>query len=327
MVKVFEVVPSDSAAPPLKPFRQDLLKFLHDDMVANSIACPKEALDVDAWTSEFQRVIEGLIGVAPQVEAIERVTRPWVPLCVAPTRGLHYILLRTPLAEILCGRTLAQEVARKVLEGITDLRIRGPTAEAINNGVRQELMEALSDALEKSLSSASGTFRPSKRSRTAQTRVALLASKTAEVKFVLTNRLAYSRAPKTLVDASRLLDAISGGQLADAGLTTEALDDIFVSRQALTRHTILLDMALDSCITEDIFQQRMSQNFLGACIATDESPPGCPRFAGLRFQIACFYSGFIPSKEHWEDSKEPPIQSRRILAGICQSPGNPARTS
>ena len=120
---------------------------------------------------------------------------------------------------------------------------------------------------------------PLKRRRTMSARSSLLATKTKEVRFALGNRVAFSRVPKTLEEAASLISELSQGLDLD-----KVCEDLGLSRYTLLRHAVHLDMALDSMVKEDIYERRLSGNFLGVTIATDESPPDTPRFAGLRFQ-------------------------------------------
>ncbi len=140
----------------------------------------------------------------------------------------------------------------------------------------------------------------------------------------LWNRVASPRVPQTLLEATQAVEALQkGGQqdLSENNQASEVLEEVGVTRHTLARHTLILDMGLDTHIAEDIFQRRLSGNFLGASIATDESPPGNPRFLGLRFQITVLYLGFVKDKALWETSEDPPIATRSFLADICQCPG------
>lgn len=82
-----------------------------------------------------------------------------------------------------------------------------------------------------------------KRSRTASARVSLLSTKTAEVRFALGNRVAFNRVPKTLEEAASLIGDLSNNGDLELSKVFEVLG---LSRYTLLRHTVLLDMALDS---------------------------------------------------------------------------------
>ena len=97
--------------------------------------------------------------------------------------------------------------------------------------------------------------------------------------------------------------------------------DMMIGRTALRRHSLLLDAAIDRHTSEILFQKRELGSFAGVALVTDESPPGQPRFRGLRFQITVMHSGtFLPSSS-WMQCSSPPIQSTAMLADLMHCPG------
>ena len=303
------------------PLHKRLLEVLLDEMQGTTLVAPHKPMPMDEWVLEFQHMVKTFCGASPSRELIEHVTSPYVPLLLPPCRGVIYVLLRTSVCKDLCGQTLAAEVGRKVLEEISGMRVEGPSAEMIEKGVREDLMGAMEMlALPRQVVGESSEVlvqgAPLKRRRTMSARSSLLATKTKEVRFALGNRVAFSRVPKTLEEAASLISELSQGLDLD-----KVCEDLGLSRYTLLRHAVHLDMALDSMVKEDIYERRLSGNFLGVTIATDESPPDTPRFAGLRFQITNFYLGFIEDKSRWEDFEDPPVRQTTILADICQCPG------
>ena len=78
-------------------------------------------------------------------------------------------------------------------------------------------------------------------------------------------------------------------------------------------HLLILDGALDRMVAADIASRRDAGVFAGAVIATDESPPSQPRFAGLRFQITAIYIGVFQHIHSWESQQNPPISVQCIF--------------
>ena len=330
-----DLVAKSMSAPMQKaPIHDACLKLLIHEMQGTDICGPWETMEFEEWVKEFQGILREFTGASVAVEVIEHVSRPFVPFGFPPSRGVIYILLRTSMTLALCGQTLATEASRRVMETVSELPLPGPSREELDQGIKDDLMKALGKlalpALKEALSSAPPETESEaplcKRSRTSDNRRRLLAAKTDEVRFALWNRVCFARVPTTLEEAIKAVNSFQGllqgnREEPPSDKQDEALENFAVGRTALVKHNWLLDMALDTYIAEDLFQRRLSGNFLGVCIATDESPPGGPRFSGLRFQITYIYVGYVEDKGAWEASVDPPIQSRSFLADICQCPG------
>jgi len=299
------------------------LDIFHEEMLGARIRCASEVMPVADWVIEFQCLLKAFTGMEPDQDVIESLVERIVPTSMPPTRGVMHLLLRTSVTERICGRTLAAEAGRRAMEEISELLLPGPSSEDLGRGVRQDLAQALGQLARAAKTPRDGDTSdvgpPCKRSRTASARLRLLATKTAEVRFTLANRLAYSRVPQTLEDAEKIIAELRTGVRPERD--DDEQENFGLSRHSLVRHTWILDMAIDSYIKEDIYHRRLSGNFLGVSIATDESPPGCPRLAGLRFQVTNVYLGFVSDKAFWETSEDPPIQTRGFLADICHCPG------
>ncbi len=84
---------------------------------------------------------------------------------------------------------------------------------------------------------------------------------------------------------------------------------------------LLLDGAVDRCASDQLFASRERGTFAGVALATDESPPGQPRFRGLRFQTTVLYWGWFLDRIRWETSEDPPFARRTSLADIMHCPG------
>lgn len=310
------------------PIHDACMKLIMQEMEGTAIFCPLETMELGEWVEKFQGGLREYTGALVPLEIIEHVIKPLVPFVFPPTLGVIYILMRTPVTLALCGKTLAKEASRRALEVVSELPLPAPAREEFHQGIQQDLIEALGKLALPALEEAPPAGPQGdqseaplcKRSRTSDNRRRLLSAKTSEVRFALWNRVVFGRVPKTLEEAIRFVEEVKGNT-KEPREEDEALENFAVGRVALVKHTWYLDMALDSYIAEDLFKRRLSGNFLGVCIATDESPPGGARFSGLRFQITYMYVGYVEDKGAWEASVDPPIRSRSFLADICQCPG------
>ena len=311
--------------PPLAPIHEGCLKVLLQEMQGTGIAGPSETMKLQEWIGHFQGILYEYTGAKVSQEVIEHVINPLVPSLLPPCLGVIYILLRTPMALVMCGKTLAREASRRALEVVSEMPLPSPPRTEFDQGIKDDLFEALGKLalppLQRATPGPPETEGPlCKRSRTVDNRRRLLGAKTDEVRFALQNRVVFARVPKTLEEALRFINDLKQDR-QDRREEDKTLEEFAIGRVALVKHMWLLDMAMDTYIAEDIFQRRTSGNFLGVCIATDESPPGGARFSGLRFQITNMYIGYVKDKESWEASADPPVGCRTILADICQCPG------
>lgn len=112
---------------------------------------------------------------------------------------------------------------------------------------------------------------------------------------------AFRNLPASLLECRRLWDSL--GQHSEAETDSR---DLLASRWTLSRHLLLLDMAMDKQVAEDLYQRRVAGTFAGICVATDESPPNASRFLWFRFQITCLYIGVVPDIAEWSGFRSPP---------------------
>ena len=117
------------------------------------------------------------------------------------------------------GPTLAALVRRKVLAFVSDLSVPLPNDEEINNGLKSDVVNLLTQAHcrpvpepDEALSTPA-----KKKSRTLEARESLLADKTKQVLWVLVNRLAPTRSNETLRSGIELLKSL--------GAQTDELQD------------------------------------------------------------------------------------------------------
>ena len=87
------------------------------------------------------------------------------------------------------------------------------------------------------------------------------------------------------------------------------------------RHLLLLDGAVDRCLSDRWLTLRELGKLAGVALATDESPPSQPRFRGLRLQITVFYIGTYLDRHQWNASQDPPLIKSTCLADIMHCPG------
>ena len=125
-----------------------------------------------------------------------------------------------------------------------------------------------------------------KKSRTLESRDALLVDKTNQVLFLLQNRVTVSRTEETLYSAVELMKSLNCAHVDSK--TLQDLEQRVVKSSTMMKHILMLDGALDRYLTEMQFQRRDGGTFAGVSLASDESPPKDARFGGLRFQITVF---------------------------------------
>ena len=102
------------------------------------------------------------------------------------------------------------------------------------------------------------------------------------------NRIPARRVAGIVASAAELLEDLKIGTHASS---PSDIEDQLVHPTTLGRHLLILDGAVDRCVSDLLFQHRQLDRLAGVAVATDESPPGAPRFRGLRFQITLIYWG------------------------------------
>ena len=145
-------------------------------------------------------------------------------------------------------------------------------------------------------------------------------AKTAQVLFMLKNRVAGNRVAATVADAADLLCTLAPTSCSSSSSASGLLDEMR-HRATLTKHLLLLDGAVDRCTSERLLSLREEGRFAGVALVSDESPPSQPRLRGLRFQITVFYWGTFKDLSQWETSEDPPIQVITSVADIMHCPG------
>ena len=296
-----------------------------------------DALDLDAWISKLASLLELATSAPPgsiSEDFIKGLCVEKVPFQLPATILSAHLFCMSPLAARVVGKTLAVQVFRHALGTLADIPLRSTGPEDLRTPLLVELFDSLaSESLRGSMlqsgtseGSATPSMPPHKRSRTAESVRTLQGLKTDQVRLALKNQVAMGRLPQTIIDAEALISSIrEAASGAPAGGNAEGEEDFLsnflVHRVNLLRHLLALDDALDRHTACEIYERRLSNTFVGACIATDESPPEAPRFSGLRFQVTCVYLGFIDDIGTWETSGSPPVTSRRILCDIIHAPG------
>ena len=141
---------------------------------------------------------------------------------------------------------------------------------------------------------------------------------TETVQFALDCRTFFSRAPYTIAEAEKLMNAIRGDQPPPS----DALERL-VSSTTMGRHAVLLDDVLDSVLRDEISKLRGS-SYHGFAFASDESPPSGSRFSGFRFQITQIYIPWFEDVSRWslpEFDQKYPFRLSRHMCDICHAPG------
>ena len=224
---------------------------------------------------------------------------------------------------MLVGPALAAQLTKMILAEIAEMPVKLVPAETLNLQVRQDVANALGQHLRDPAEEEDEGMRPLKKlRRTKEAKDEIKAAKTSQVLWRLKNRVAATRATETLSSAADLMAVLTSSSSSSSG--SSGSSDPFremSSRMTLYRHMLLLDGAVDRCLSDQLWSLREKGQFAGLAFATDESPPSQPRFRGLRFQITAMYWGtFLPVAD-WASSRTAPILKTTCLGDIMHCPG------
>ena len=289
-----------------------------------------EALDVDKWAKHIKEVLYQLLSVAVPERLIKHeMGAAGVPFQVHATPANARHLLRSEWCRKLVGPALAKQVNRLILAEIAGAPVALFSEAELALKVRQDLVDTLEQKLKAEEDEEEVVERPLKMSRTSDAMKESMANKTKQVLYMLNNRVTQMRMKDTVVGAGELLQDLRFNDPASEGpegsgsvgkALTKATSEL-VGRQALARHTFLLDGAVDRVTSEALALARETGCFHGVALATDESPPSQPRFRGLRFQITVFYLGVFKALKDWGSCADPPVKKTSVLADITHCPG------
>jgi hypothetical protein len=95
---------------------------------------------------------------------------------------------------------------------------------------------------------------------------------------------------------------------------------VFVPRQTLGKHCLLLDEAVDAVIKDKINRGR-DVTFFGCGFCSDESPPAGSRFSGFRFQLSILYVPFFEDPQDWDEADQAPVHVQKVLCDMTHCPG------
>ena len=231
---------------------------------------------------------------------------------------VNLVLLSHTVMRPLIGHALHGDLARAILATATQLELPA-RAEPLESSLKRELVGHLSsklahvDAEQPLISDAM----VAKRSRTAESIGETMRDKTNMVRVALANQIKLGRFVNSFVDYERLRAELR----RDAGEEDFAIGDKASSRWALAKHMVVLDMALDSLLKDELQEMRDADpGAFGVALATDESPPSQRRFCGFRFQVTVVYIPAWLPEEQWDRSKTPPMVVRSRLLDICHCP-------
>ena len=280
-----------------------------------------ECLTMDEWLQALQQHIANFVSCQVSIEHLQKAIGCLVPFRLPPSGASAFLVLRASLIQDLVGCAMASRVAACALAQISGLQ-SPPVPPDFDLQVRTDLVQLLqrrslgSEDHSKLLDDIEADPPSLKKSRTSKHLVEMRAYKTEQVKYLLKNHIKAWKATGAIHDATQLASSI-----CNVPIDLQTLDGALVNGTNLGRHLLILDGALDRMIAADIATRRDAGVFAGAVIATDESPPSQPRFAGLRFQITQIYIGVFQSLESWESSQDPPISVECILGDIlhCNS--------
>ena len=282
---------------------------------------PEDHMPLDDWVELIQKYLLKYLDVLVPVAHIMQVVSCVAPLCLEPTPANAMHLLRSSVCRKLVGSSMAAEVNKKVLSEIAELPVPVSSERDMLLQLKKEVIDKLTQEHgdPEDIEEMADPAIIKKKSRTLESRDALLVDKTNQVLFLLQNRVAVSRTEETLYSAVELMKSLNCAHVDSK--TLQDLEQRVVNTSTMMKHVLMLDGALDRYLTEMQFQRRDGGTFAGVSLATDESPPKESRFGGLRFQISVFYLGtFVPEVE-WENMVDPPIRSTSLLADIMHCPG------
>ena len=277
-------------------------------------ALPNQHLvSIDAITAaECTTTIVDTIAMvlAVQLEA-ELLSDMLAPLFIAlePSTFLAHTIMRSDFAESVIGAELAKQLRSYLHSEAFHLQ---PLAEdpMSDHRIRTELLEALRDNTRLKHAYACKqvglvpSVEPERPLLMIPAAVAptlphaeqVFMNKTTTLKFALECRLMLKHVPRTLVEAQNVVWKIRLG----ADLPEQSLFNDFVSRYSLSRHALALDSALDALIADRIRRAIEGGRCFGFSFTSDESPPNCRRYAGLRFQITWLYWLEFERECEWE---------------------------
>ena len=281
------------------------------------VSSASEVMSFDDWVQLIQDTLRRLVQVEVPIRLIAKVTSSIVPLSLdaTPANAMH--ILRSSLCSKLVGPTLALQASRLILAEVAEVPVKILSEQEVSLRLKADLVSTLERMYAPPEPEESAVESPLKKYKKDYKSIAeMMTQKSQEVMFLIKNRLSSTRFVNTMVDAATLIKDISGtsGQESD-------LQSMLHSRFTLHRHLLLLDAALDRCTSDRVMNLREQERFAGCALSTDESPPGQPRFRGLRFQITVMYWGTFPAVCEWESFSGPPIIVHTILGDIMHCPG------
>jgi len=287
------------------------------------VADHKAGMTFEDWSAFLRSECRKWVPLAPSADFVRDVLGRFVPFVYPPTRTMALVILATPpFTDLFLGQHCGGQARRQAIATLADMPVHGPPPGSPTAGVAADLAAALhrewraKQQLPRVRERGAPPSSSKKMSRTSANIREMLAEKTKQLRFAIVNRIPWDRVPQTLADAAAL---VLGDENDDK--LRAFMEDLSVSRWTLMRHLLILDVALEKQIARDIEQRRDAGTFLGVCLATDESPPEEPRFAGVRLQVTRFYIAFLEDPVGWESAREPPIKTLKVLAGIVHCPG------
>jgi len=289
--------------------------------MAGTVMGADEPLEMDKWIEFIKDTLCRLLKVDVPSRFILQVMSPVVPFHVAPTPANALHLLRSGWCCKLVGPALAAQTNRLLLAEIADVPVQLQSDEALNLSVRQDLIATLENLHCGPQVDETQDNRPAKKlKRDSQSVLEGIYAKTAQVPFMLRNRVAGSRVTATVAEAADLMQTLSSSSRTSSSSASGILDEMR-HRTNLNRHLLLLDGAVDRCTSDRLLSLREEGRFAGVALVSDESPPSQPRFRSLRFQITMFYLGTFKDLSQWETCEDPPIQVSTSMADIMHCPG------
>ena len=274
-------------------------------------------MGLDEWVGYMKATLLRLLEVDVSEACIRSVVLSVVPFHASPTPANALHILRSGLCRKLVGPALATQASRLILQEVAEVPVALLSPDDLAIGVRQDLVDSLHRQQCEPSEAVGPDEKPAKRSRTTEAIERTIATKTEQVLFMVKNRVASTRLRSTVEGACDLIGKVSHEHRTSF---EQALGEL-LGDEAIRRHLLILDGAVDRLAAENLFKAREAGSFAGVAVATDESPPSQPRFRGLRFQVTVFYFGTYKALREWSSCDAPPILKSTCLADIMHCPG------
>ena len=217
------------------------------------IFASEETLPIDDWLVYVQDTLRRLVEVPVPRESLGHVLSAIVPMSLDPTRANAISILRSHgCCSKLVGSTLATQASRLLLAEVAEVPVPLLSPDAVVLGLKRDLLSTLALQHGPRQRDLPDCITPVKKARRDPTSVReMKEAKTRQCLWILENRLAVTRAGQALLSARDLIAHLEGEGSRDPWHTDMA--EVLLCRQALGRHLLLLDGAVDRRASDLLF--------------------------------------------------------------------------